>query len=63
MAHQPAVDERRLVGPVVVKNHLHVERRWRGCLDCVEELAELPDDLAGRDVQRAAKSEVVPWRV
>src|SRR5437899_11945058 len=61
MAHQPAVDERRLVGSVVVENHMHIERRRYGRLDRVEEPAEfrravpvvkLPDDLARLDVQR-----------
>src|SRR3989441_6751741 len=60
MAHEPAVNERRLVGAVVVENHMHVERRRDGRLDGVEERAELPgavpvvelaDDLARRNVQ------------
>jgi len=61
MAHEPAVDERRLVGAVVVENHVHIERRRHGPLDCVEEPAKfrravpvvkLADDLARLDVQR-----------
>src|SRR5882724_10209462 len=32
MAHEPAMDEWRLVGAVVVENHVHVERRWHGRL-------------------------------
>ncbi len=39
MAHEPAVDERRLVGPVVVENHVHVERGRDGRLNRVEEPA------------------------
>src|SRR5713226_5782850 len=64
VANEPAVDDRRLMGPVVVANHMNVERRRHGGLDGVEELAELPravpmvklaNDLPGLDVQRGEK--------
>src|SRR5262245_42795733 len=41
MAHEPPMDEGRLVRAIVVEDHVHVERGRDGGLDSVEELAEL----------------------
>jgi hypothetical protein len=60
MLKQPALDQRGLVGAVVVEHQVDLERVWNVGVDRVEELAELDtavspvmlrDDLAGLHVQ------------
>jgi len=57
---QPAVDQRRLVGAVVVQDEMHLQVRWHFRVNTIEELAELggavssmqfTDDFAGGHIQ------------
>lgn len=47
---EPDTDERRLVGPVVVHDDVHVELGAHALLDAVEELAELDGPVAAVSV-------------
>src|SRR5947208_3447707 len=64
VAHEPALDRRRLVGRGVVEHNMHVEMSRHRGLDQVEETAELlrpmpwrhlGEHLAGGDVERGVE--------
>src|SRR4051794_29657239 len=60
VSEQPAVDQRRLVGAVIVQDEMHLQVGWHLRVDAIQKLAELggsvsamylADDFASGDIQ------------